>query len=301
MATSNYDAFVAKVRAWINREDDVLPDSVIEEAMDYAADKAYKTLKIPALEAHVDYTIVDPTTTVTSAYQVKLETDVTNHLQIAKLPIPSDVTFFIHLKIKSSNNVNKTNVVFNEKTDVRTFWDMYADRYTDFFWSRQEGNILVAGALSTGDVIELHYYRRLPALDARYLVTADYFNIGLVTPPAAQRTSGAISLYFPNGTSYPPVAGTDTAYAIQDATNSRERFYFEEEDGIELDNWLRDENRQILLFGTLQQCLDYLDDDVQSQKYKVKFAEAIEEVNKEEKMRVASGGNIQMHFNSQLI
>lgn len=294
---SRYTDFIANVRAWANRDEEVLSDAVIASAMSYAADKAYKQLKIPALEADVEYAVIDATATATSAYQVKIE-DSNNGMSLLRLPVPSNLNFFIHLRVKDSADSGRKGIVFNEKTDVRTFHDMYADRYTSFFWTRQGGYILANGTFAVGDTLELHYYRRLSSLNARYIVSADNFNAYFITPPAAQDTTGT-SLFFANGTTYPPVPGTDTAYDVQDGTGSREEFKFLQ--GDELDNWLRDENEQVILFGALQQCFDYLDDDVQSNKYKMKFIEAIEELNKAEKTLRASGGNIQMHFNSQLI
>jgi hypothetical protein len=301
MPTSTaYTDFVANVRSWANRDDDVLPDTIIEDALSYAADKAYKKLKIPALEANLTYTIVSDDTVTTDVTQVQLEDNTNNNFtSIVKLPIPADLTFFIHLRIKSSSNNGKQGVVFNEKTDIRTFHDMYADRYTDYFWARQMNYIYASGDLTVGDVIELHYYRRLPALNATYTVNADNFNSGVVKIPTEQASTGII-LYFEDGTTYPPLT-TDTAYDTQNFSGDREEFYFSEDSGFEVANWLRDENRQILLYGALSHCFDYLNDEVQAAKYNNKFMETILELNQEETNRKASGGNIQMHFNSQLI
>jgi hypothetical protein len=301
MATSTtYDDFVANVRSWANRDTDVLPDAIIQDALSYTADKAYRLLKIPAFEANIEYTIIDTGVVATSSSQVYLESTSTHGNSVVKLPIPADLTSFIHLRIKSSSSKSNEGVVFNEKTDVRTFWDMYSDRYTDFVWARQTNFMLASGQLSVGDVIELHYYRRLPALNARYNVTAANFNEGLVEVATIQPGVGT-TLYFDSGTSYPPTPFTDTAYSVQNVAGDREEFKFNVNAGVELDNWLRDENRQILLFGSLQHVFDYLDDSVQSQKYQAKFIEAINELNQEEKLRKSSGGNIQVHFNSVLI
>ena len=294
-----YTDFVANVRAWSNRDEDVLPDAIIYDAMHYAMDKAYKMLEIPALEATVDYTIIDDGDLPADSYDVYLNEN-SNGIKSVNLPIPADLTSFIHLRIKSSGSAGREGVVFNEKTDIRTYHDMYADRYTDFFWSRQGGYVKATGAMSVGDVIELFYYRRLPALDARYSITASNFNNYLILVPATEATSGT-TLYFDNGTVYPPVPGTDTAYDTQNGGGTREAFLFADSSGLELDHWFRDENQQVVLFGALHQCFDYLDDDAASNKYRAKFMEAVMELNEEEKRRKASGGNIQIHFNSQLI
>lgn len=286
---SLYEDFVANVRAWSNRDDDVLSDEIIQDALSYTADKAYKQLRIPSLEATATYTIIDENAVATSAYQVKLG----KNKNTVDLPIPSDLTSFIMLRIVDG-------VVLNEKTDLRTFHDMYADHYTDFFWARQGSMIKASGVFGVGDEIELHYYRRLPKLNAHYAVTANNFNSNLVEVSPIEATSGT-TLFFDSGTAYPPVPLSDTAYEAQNLAGNRVEFLFANDSGKELPHWLRDENRQILLFGALEQCFDYLDDQPQAQKFKLKFMEAIEELNKEERMRVASGGNTQVHFNSQLI
>ena len=67
--------------------------------------------------------------------------------------------------------------------------------------------------------------------------------------------------------------------------------------GDEVYNWLKEENEKVLLFGALYQAFDYLDEMESAQKYKQKFIEEIEQLNREEMMRKSSGGNTQMHYN----
>ena len=51
MATPRFDALVAKVRDWSNKpEVNTIPDSVIQSCLSYAADEAYRLLRIPPLE-----------------------------------------------------------------------------------------------------------------------------------------------------------------------------------------------------------------------------------------------------------
>jgi len=113
---SVYSDFVDNVRLWANRDADVLPDSVIQDAMNFAMDKAYKKLKIPVLETTMTYTIVSPTAMIAASTEVKLNSDGT-----LDLPIPEDIISFIHLRIKESNDKGRTGVVFNEKTDKELF------------------------------------------------------------------------------------------------------------------------------------------------------------------------------------
>ena len=58
MATvRSYDSLVTLVRNWANRDAQALPDAIIQDALRYAVDKAYRTLRIPPLEhTAVSYT-----------------------------------------------------------------------------------------------------------------------------------------------------------------------------------------------------------------------------------------------------
>ena len=77
--------------------------------------------------------------------------------------------------------------VFNEKSDIRSYWDRFQGHYDQgAFWSRQGDQILLTpsfgqvasgyygGFTSPEACIELYYYRRLPALNATFNET--YFN-----------------------------------------------------------------------------------------------------------------------------
>ena len=69
--------------------------------------------------------------------------------------------------------------------------------------------------------------------------------------------------------------------------------------GQEVPHWLRDENQRIILFGALAECFAYLQEDDQAQKYGTLFYDEIRELNDEDKMRDASGGNVQINFNGR--
>ena len=80
--------------------------------------------------------------------------------------------------------------MFNEKTDLRTFNDIYAEKTQAAYWSRV-GNVLIySPGFGTGFTAftptkaELHYYKRLPALNALYDVTPANFTAGYLTPVA---------------------------------------------------------------------------------------------------------------------
>ena len=190
--------------------------------------------------------------------------------------------------------------MFNEKTDLRTFndWSALKTSYIGYF-SRQGNTLLLApgfgqaNSLSTADKIELHYYRRLPALNAAYDVTPANYAAGFLT----QDNAAAVSLFFVNG-------DTNTAYATQaEATtaaggnqgNTNNAKY----KGNEAANWLRDENERVLLMGALAEVFYYLQDDDQGVKYKKLFDQEIFELNDEDSKRNAAGGNVQVNFSGR--
>ena len=49
--TPNYNILVNKVYDWANRDIDALPVTIVQDALRYAADTAYRTLRVPPLEA----------------------------------------------------------------------------------------------------------------------------------------------------------------------------------------------------------------------------------------------------------
>jgi len=68
--------------------------------------------------------------------------------------------------------------------------------------------------------------------------------------------------------------------------------------GKEVGNWLRDNNERLLIWGALGNLGSYLNDQTMEQRYTTRFMADITSLNKEEKFRRASGGNVQMNFNS---
>ena len=64
-------------------------------------------------------------------------------------------------------------------------------------------------------------------------------------------------------------------------------------------NWLRDQNERVLLMGALAEVFFYLQEDDEAQKYAALFLQEIQELNDEDRMRHASGGNIQVNFNGR--
>ena len=269
-----YTQLIELVRNWSNRDIEVLNDSLIGDCIRYAADKAYRTLRVPPLE----HTVI---------YRDGLEAATTNSnnrfASVTELAIPVDLIEFI--QIRGVDSAGRTTRLFNEKADVRTFNDIYAEKYNDYaFWTRQGNCILLSpgiGQASTGyggtasrpeEGIELYYYRRLPALDATYDVNLDNYQRNFLTDAA--------------GMDFDPIDMDLTeppAGAI----------------GKPVPNWMRDENERILLMGALAEVFFYLQEDDQAQKYAALFVQEIDELNKEDQMRNASGGNVQYNFNGR--
>lgn len=295
MATPLFETFRDDVRLWSNRDAAALPDAVIEQAMSFTADNSYHQLMIPPLESTFTYDALTAT---------DIDDSTRYRLNVTELAVPSDLISIMHLRTTGENGD-----VYNEKTDIRTFHDLNSERYSSAFWTRQGNNFLLSGFLGVGDIFELFYYKRLPALNARYNISARNFNAGLITVPDTQRVTGDDSVFFVNGTTYadvmlasPPTA-FDTAAAAQATQDDDELVAFEvlflDTDGTEVTNWLRDENRKILLFGALSYCGKFLQDSEMAGANEQQYQAEIKAVNMEEKLRKASGGNVQMHFNGR--
>ena len=116
-----YTELVAKVRSWANRDEEVVSDDIIKDCLKYAADKAYRTLRVPPLEnvAIYDKTLLTAATTAATNAQSS----------ITELQLPYDLVEFIQIREVDSNGL--TTRVFNEKVDIRTFNDTTAEKYSN--------------------------------------------------------------------------------------------------------------------------------------------------------------------------
>ena len=276
---ANYNELITLVRNWSNRDSEALPDAIIQDTLRYAADKAYRTLRVPPLEHIVTY---DRATLEANTANSNNRFSSTTSLQI-----PGDLIEFIQLR--EIDEDGRTVRLFNEKTDVRTFRDLYSEKYNDIaYWTREADRILYApgfnGAGSSGgslgigaaEAFELYYYRRLPALNARYDVTLGNYRLGVL-----EDASGTVLAANANY--------TQTQFDSLPTTTV----------GSEVPNWLRDENERILLFGALAESFAYLQENEEVQKYAAMFGQEIMELNKEDQMRTGSGGNVQVNFNGR--
>lgn len=297
MAT--YNDLISLVRNWSNRDEEVLSDTIIASALRYAADKAYRTLRVPPLER----TVVIDASTLTSSNDY------------TEIDIPEDLIEFI--AIRATDADGKTVRVLNEKTDVRTFMDQYAEKYNGRgYWTRKGNKILVSPAIEE-DYVEIYYYRRLFALDSRFEVSAVNANISESyilevngTTPINNGTGEEVETSDLKKVVYTVASTGAVANTVYYETNildsaiptaplgqirtiTTNTYY-----GAEVYNWLKDENERVLLNGALSQLFIYLNEPDTAKLYMDLFTMEIQELNSEEKKRATSGGNVQMNVSA---
>ncbi len=262
-----------KVLNWSNRDLDVFgttDDAAnlrLNDFMIYAADKAYRKLRIPSFENTATYDSSNLTAI-----------DIENN----RLPVPPDLTEFIHIRIVDAYGTGNS-IVLNEKADTRTFHDFISEKYdVQYTWTRQGRYILLPpnpGVVNT-NTYEIFYYGRLPGLGTFYDISYRNWVLGVNTVFASD-----------GETVVPYVDQDETAYdalVVAGSTTSTEVF-----------NWFVHENERIILFGALAEMFAYLGEDDMVGKYAGMFQGEIDELNQEETMRHASGGNVRMNFNGR--
>ena len=197
-------SLVGLVRNWANRDVQALPNAIIMDAIRYSVDMAYRTLRIPPLEHTVLWT--DATALETASIG-----DGNIYQSVTALSVPPDLIEFIHIRGTDANGL--TTRVFNEKSDIRSFWDICSNHYDQSaFWSRQGDQVLITpsfgnaargfygGGSGPETQIEMYYYRRLPALNATFNVTPQNFDDDLLNDPSTTPTTGSTALWFDDPT-----------------------------------------------------------------------------------------------------
>ena len=169
MSTPKYDALVAKVRDWANRDSTVLSDAMVSDFIDYSADLCYRELRIPPLEYTYQYAAI------TVAGEDSLQ-------------LPPDVTELIMFRVKDSAG---NSLVFDQKMDMQSFTDKHTTRGYGSF-TRKGQNLEFYPAASVGDVYELHYYRRLFDMDATYVVNQANVDAGNTTVSSSGVTDAVL-------------------------------------------------------------------------------------------------------------
>ena len=139
-----------KVRDWSNRDPEVLNDAIIRDCIRYAADKAYRRLRIPPLEFLATYTLT------------------ADQARERYIPVPADLTEFISLtKTSGGGTTPNCPLVYNQKVDIRTFNDAQASHPQYPFWTREQGKILLSTYPfpNEGEEFQLYYYGRQTMVD----------------------------------------------------------------------------------------------------------------------------------------
>ena len=293
---NTYTNTVERVRRWANRIDSAgsLPNETIQDAMDFAADESYRLLEVASLE-------------YTGTYPALVSSDIEMIAGrgVGTLRVPRDSTGnFIQVRRVGGNGRPAESEVYNTRQDLRGFEDQYTNVADYSAWTRKGNNILVAPAV-VGDTFEIHYYRRLPALNAQYTVNASNWqnrllefseDNAIVIPTAGELSNtGTTPLWFPTGTptTVAPAPVTTITPTTSMTTENTVQLNFVGEESF---NWLREEQNKIILFGALWHISDYLENFQEGQAWAQKFQLEIESLNKEERMRRASGGNPTITF-----
>lgn len=250
MSTPLYDALVTKVRSWVSRDSNILTDSLVADYLDYSADLCYRKLRIPPLEHTYTYSAVD-----------------SSGVGETSLTLPTNLSEIIQIrKIDSDGN----SYVFDEKLSLLSMQD---DDYNHLqeSYARKGPAVIFYPAAKLGDVYEIHYYRRLTDLNARYFVNQANIDAGLAT---------ASTVDIQGSVEFPASSGN---------------YYL----GAEVPNWLRDSNERVLLWGAIAHAFDYVGEDERSAKYAAQQLQGIQELNQEEIQRKARGGShIQTYSNT---
>ena len=243
MATT-YSQMVDKVLAWSNRDIEVLPYATIKDFINYAVDDAYRMLRVPPQEHVVTYTVNEANA---GTNEIIIPPDLIEVIQLRRQTGRSDIPYDI----------------YDAKSDIRSFYDPYETKYTRYHFTRQENRFLVSPDFVEGDKIELYYYRRLPEIDARYSIGGTLSNLRYTGTSKAAVMQVVIDS-----------EGTDVF--IKDPELESRIMMHGDSDwrvGKLVDNWLRDENEKIVLFGALGQAFDYLNEPENAQKYMARFKE----------------------------
>lgn len=273
----NYTKFVDNMHKYTNRDSTVLPNDLIRTFADIACDNIYKDLRAAPLEYVFTY---DALTADSS-----------------RLAVPGDAASFIQLRRLNSNGV--VDRVYNARMDMRSFYSGGGFTPSNEYYFTREGNyFILSHEGKVGDVYELFYYRRLPAIYARYAVTEDNYALGLLyfgaTPEACENAllaAEADTTVTENATTADPLIGGNITYV--DGTGSIPEGYYV---GILAPNWLRDENQSMVLYGTIREAYIYLQDEARAQTYDALFRNQISELNDEDRRSKASGGIVTTSF-----
>ena len=189
MSTPKYEALRAKTLSWSNRDPEVLGSTTtiqnrqLDDFLSYSADEAYRKLRIPPLEFDRSYTIEEADIVGSPNISVLGTNNFagTGGISYNKILLPIDFIEMVYLRYSGINGLVaggtglNPGIVFNERTDERTFFDIYAETYSNFYWMRSGDYLYIKPALPVGSQISFHYYRQLPALNADYSIVPENY------------------------------------------------------------------------------------------------------------------------------
>lgn len=190
------------------------------------------------------------------------------------------------------STVEKETVVYDNRSDYRTFVSDCSNKYSLYLWTRRGDKIVVNPAFKKGDAFELYYYSNGTDLGTEYAVTSANFQNGLLETSDSENGS---PLYFTSATT--PVVGEDVPSNNQGGSYTNV-FYFK---GKEQPHFLRDNQERLLIYGALAFINDYLGETNESTKYETKAAQLIQRLLNEEVFKESSGGNVRINFDGPLI
>ena len=267
----DYTRFVDMIHSYTNRDQTVLPNDLIKSFTDMATDDVYRSLRIPPLEATFTY---DP-----------LLAD--GNL----VGIPGDAIEFIQLR-KLDSDTLKVKEVYNARSDIRSFYIDNMTKYDGNYYTREVNDLIVYPDMKSGDVMQLHYYKRLPSVYARYSLTAENVALGLLYTGVSQSdVQNQVEVAEPGAF----VADPDLLSSIVEYSGDAEipaGWYV----GTLAGNWMRDENLKMLLYGTQAEAYIYLKDAEKAQQFFALRDQEIEDLNTEAKLRSVRGGVAQTHY-----
>lgn len=267
----DYTRFVDMIHTYTNRDATVLPNDLIKNFADFASDDIYRQLRIPPLEA-------------TFTYDALVEdTD--------KIGIPGDAIEFIQLrKLDEDSNVD---VVYNARSDIRSFYIDEMTKYSGYYYTREVNDLLIYPELAVGDVMQLHYYKRLPSIYARYTVNAENNALNLLyfNATSAAALQADVEVAEPGAFEADPDL-LSSFVEISGDPELADGWYV----GSLAGNWLRDENLKLLLYGTQAEAYIYLKDEEKAVAMKTLLQEEIDELNTEARLRAVRGGVAQTHY-----
>lgn len=310
MATK-YENLKDTLLAWSNRDKEIFgttvakQDTLLASFLSYSADECYRRLRIPPLETDREYTIESG----------DIYGD--GYFSYNKIAIPVDFVELYSIRIISNINTAE-NPVISERQDEKTFFDKTTSRFSDHAFMRVGDHLYIKPALPADTVVNLHYYRVLPSLQASYSVIPSNIVWSNSTPPAPNAAQPFLSVSTTGTTLYSvtvtkgsatnPVAYYSTAAERDTAhdsytppTDYTKGKGFTVFTGNEVGNWLRDQNEKCLLWGALAKMYQFLSDAEQEQRFTQLFDMEIERLNQEESRRRVKGGYMQVSVSSNLI